>query len=142
MQVKDIMTYGVDFIQPSDSVKSAAEKMRDRNVGACPVFDNKQPVGMITDRDITVRCVSQGCNPSDAKVEDVMSREVIFCKENMDVDEAAHIMEYKKIRRLLVENENREVVGILSLGDLAMSTTNELSGEVLRDVSGISYPNR
>ncbi|MFP4012877.1 MAG: CBS domain-containing protein [Chitinispirillaceae bacterium] len=142
MQVKDIMTYGVDYITPLETVKSAAEKMRDRNVGVCPVFDRNEPVGIITDRDIAVRCVAEGLNPSETKVSDVMTPEVFFCKENADIEEAAHIMEYKQVRRLLVKNDSGNVVGILALGDLAMSTTNELSGEVLHDISGASFPNR
>jgi len=142
MQVKDIMTYGVDFVVPSDSVKTAAEKMRDRNVGVLPVFDHNEPVGMITDRDITVRVAAEGKNPDATPVGDIMTHEVIFCMEDMRVEEAAHIMEYKKLRRLLVKNAHREVVGVLSLGDIAMSMTNELTGEILKEVSGVSHPNR
>ncbi|MFP4163236.1 MAG: CBS domain-containing protein [Chitinispirillaceae bacterium] len=142
MQVKDIMTYGVDYLTPADTVRTAAERMRDENVGVFPVFDRDEPVGMVTDRDVTVRCVAEGLNPAETKVTGVMTPEVFFCMENADVETAAHIMEYKQIRRLLVKNDDGKVIGILALGDIAMSTNNELSGEVLHDVSGLSYPKR
>ena len=142
MKVSDIMTYGVDYVTPSDPVKKAAEKMRDRNVGLIPVFEGKNPVGMLTDRDLALRVIAENRDPLTTRVSDVMTHEVLFCMENEDVEEAAHVMEYKKVRRLLVKNENREVIGVLALGDIAMSMTRELAGEVLKEVSGISYPSR
>lgn len=142
MKVSDIMTYDVDYALPTDSVKSVSERMRDENIGVVPVFDNGKPVGLLTDRDIAIRAVAEGKDPVQTKVSDIMTHEIIFCMENMDVEEAARIMEYKKIRRLLVKNENDEFIGILSIGDVAMSMTKELTGEVLQEVTGTAYPQR
>jgi CBS domain-containing protein len=142
MQVYEIMTSGFDFVAPSDPVWKAAEKMQQHNIGVLPVFEGNSPVGMLTDRDLVIRLLARKLDPNTTKVEDVMSHEVIFCREHMDVEEAAHIMEYRKIRRLLVKNDANEVIGVLSLGDIAMSMTKELAGEVLREVSSIAYPER
>ncbi len=142
MKVKDIMTYNPEVIQGRDLVIHAAEKMRDLNVGAIPVFDGEEPVGMLTDRDIAVRVVAQKLDPETTTVGEVMSGEIIFCTEDMEIEEAAHIMEYKQIRRLLVKSGKNEFSGVLSLGDIAMSAGKELSGEVLHEVSGIAHPER
>ncbi|NLD99280.1 MAG: CBS domain-containing protein [Fibrobacter sp.] len=142
MKVRDIMTYGVDSVAPSDSVKDAAQKMKKDNVGIIPVFENGEPVGLITDRDITVRIIAEGKDPLTTTVSEAMTHQVLFCMENMDVEEAAHIMEYKKVRRLLVKDDERRVVGVLSIGDIATSMTNEFAGEVLKEVTGVAYPER
>ncbi|HLV30572.1 MAG TPA: CBS domain-containing protein [Chitinispirillaceae bacterium] len=142
MKVSDIMTHNVDYASPSDSVQTVSERMRDENIGVVPVFENDQPVGLITDRDITIRAVAEGKDPVQTKVSEIMTHEVIFCMENMDVEDAVRIMEYKKIRRLLVKNEFNEFTGILSIGDVAMSMTIELTGEVLQEVTGTAFPQR
>ena len=116
--------------------------MRDKNEGVIPVFEGDKPVGMVTDRDIAVRAVAEGREPSTTRVKDIMTPEVFFCTEDMELDKAAQIMEYKKIRRLLVKDEKKNVVGILSLGDIATSTPKEFAGEVLKEVVGVAYPER
>ena len=118
MKVNEVMTYGVDFVRPDNTIREAAEKMRDKNEGVIPVFEGSEPVGMVTDRDIVVRAIAEGREPSSTRVKDVMTPEVFFCMEDMELEEAAHIMEYKKIRRLLVKDEKRNVIGILSIGDM------------------------
>jgi CBS domain-containing protein len=142
MKVKDIMTYNPEVIQALDLVEHAADKMRRLNVGAIPVFDGDKPAGMLTDRDIAIRVVAQKLDPATTSVGDVMSGEIIFCTEDMDIEEAAHIMEYKKIRRLLVKGKTNIFIGMLSLGDIAMSAGAELSGEALHEISGIAHPER
>lgn len=142
MKVNEVMTYGVDFVRPDSTIREAAEKMRSKNEGVIPVFEGSEPVGMITDRDIVVRAIAEGREPSATRVKDVMTPEVFFCMEDMDLEEAAHIMEYKKIRRLLVKDEKRNVIGILSIGDIATSTPKEFTGEVLKEVVGVAYPER
>lgn len=142
MKVNEVMTYGVDFVRPDSTIREAAEKMRDKNEGVIPVFEGSEPVGMITDRDIVVRAIAEGSEPSLTRVKDVMTPEVFFCMEDMDLEEAAHIMEYKKIRRLLVKDEKRNVIGILSIGDIATSTPKEFTGEVFKEVVGVAYPDR
>jgi CBS domain-containing protein len=142
MQVKDIMTVGVDFCKPEDNLKTAADRMRDHNVGILPVMEEGKPVGMITDRDIIIRAIAEGRDPFNTRVSDIMTHDAFFCIEDMEVEEAAKIMEYKKVRRLLVKNSEHQVSGVLSLGDIAMSMTKELAGEVLQEVTGLAYPER
>lgn len=143
MKVNEVMTYGVDYVRPEDTLKDVARKMRDKNEGVIPVFQGEDnPVGLVTDRDITVRAIAEGKDPGATKVSEVMTPEVIFCTEDMDLEQAAHIMEYKKIRRLLVKDEQKHVTGMLSIGDIATSSPKELAGEVLKEVTGVAYPER
>jgi CBS domain-containing protein len=142
MRVSDIMTYGVEFLVSSDPVKKAAERMRDKNIGVIPIFEGGEPVGMLTDRDIALRVVAEGRDPSTVRVSDVMTPGVVFCYEDQDIEDAVDIMEQRKIRRLLVKNFKDEVVGVLSTGDIAMSSTKELVGELIKEVSGVAYPER
>lgn len=135
MQVRDIMTYGVDFVTPQDNIRSAAEKMRERSIGILPVVERDEPVGMITDRDIAIRAVAEGREWSQTTVSDVMTPEVVYCNEDTEIEEASRIMESRQIRRLLVLNLNHEVVGVLSLGDIAINMNKELAGEILQEVS-------
>ncbi len=142
MKVKEVMTYGVDFVRPDTNLRDVAQKMRDKNEGALPVFEGEEPVGLVTDRDIAVRAIAEGKDPASTRAREVMTPQVIFCTEDMELEEAAHIMEYKKIRRLLVKDEQRHVTGMLSLGDIATSSPKEFTGEVLQEVIGVAYPER
>jgi CBS domain-containing protein len=91
---------------------------------------------MLTDRDITVRATAEGCDPKTTKVEDVLTPDVIYCFEDQDVQEAARLMKENQIRRLVVLNRDKRLVGIISLGDLAVETGDEqLTGETLERVS-------
>src|SRR5438045_4155431 len=111
MQVKEVMTQGAECIAPSSSLQDAAQKMKNMNIGPLPVCDNDRLVGFITDRDITVRAVAEGRDPKTTKVKDVLSPSVVYCFEDQDVQEAAHLMEEKQIRRLAVLNRNKRLVG-------------------------------
>ena len=98
-------------------------------------------VGMVTDRDITVRGVAQGCDPRTARVREVMTPDVIYCFDDEDVNEVAKKMEEKQVRRLPVLNRNKRLVGIVSLGDLAVRGGREkLAGEILGRVSEPGHP--
>jgi CBS domain-containing protein len=143
MQLKEIMTRGVNVISPEATLKEAAEKMKNLDVGPLPVCDGERLVGMLTDRDITVRVVAAGCDPSTTKVGDVMTPEVVYCFEDQSVEEAAKLMEEQQIRRLPVLNRNKWLVGIISLGDLAVDTGDrQLAGKVLEQVSEPAEPRR
>ena len=136
MLVKDIMTHDVEAISPSDTLEQAARKMADLNVGPLPVCEDDRIVGMITDRDITVRATAAGCDPKTTLVGDAMSQDIISCYEDQDVQDAAKLMQEKQIRRLLVVNRANELVGIVSLGDLATEAGDQgQPGEVLKKVS-------
>jgi len=136
MQLKEFVNSRVETVQSDDTLQRAAEKMRELDVGSLPVCQAGQLVGMITDRDITIRAVAKGRDPAAATVREVMTPEVLSCFENDDVEEAARIMQENQVRRILVLNEANELVGITSLGELATITGNRvLGGETLESVS-------
>jgi len=143
MRVSDVMTRDVKCIGPDASLQEAAAKMKDMDVGPLPVCDNDRLVGLVTDRDITVRATAQGANPQGTHVRDVMTPEVVYCFDDQDVSEAAQRMREKQIRRLLVLNRAKRLVGIVSLGDLAVETQDEqLTGQTLEAVSEPNRPTR
>ncbi len=143
MQVKDVMTRDVEVIHPNATVAEAAEKMQALDVGPLPVCDGDQLMGMITDRDITVRATAAGQDPRLARVQEVMTPDVLYGFADQDVREAAQIMEQHQIRRLVVLDHDKRLVGIVSLGDLAVDTQDQqLSGEVLQQVAEPAAPNR
>ena len=136
MQLKEFVNSRVETVQPDDTLQRAAEKMRELDVGSLPVCEGGQLVGMITDRDITIRAVAKGSDPAAATVREVMTPEVLWCFENEEVEEAARIMQENQVRRILVLNEAKELVGITSLGELATVTGDRLlAGETLESVS-------
>jgi CBS domain-containing protein len=144
MKLKDIMTSKPECIRPDTTLQEAARKMRDLDVGPLPVCgDDDRLAGMITDRDITVRAVAEGKDPTTTRVREVMTQEIIYGFEDQDVEEAARIMKERQVRRLVVLNRDRRLVGIVSLGDLATeSGDSQKSGEVLQDVSEPAQPRR
>jgi CBS domain-containing protein len=143
MKIKNIMTPNVETIRPTCSVREAAEKMKQLEIGVLPVCDEERLLGIVTDRDIVLRCVSEGGDPGHAVVEEIMSRNVITCAEDDSVEQAAHLMENYQIRRLVVLDANKKVVGIISLGDIAVDSGDEdLSGEVLTRVCESNRPNK
>jgi len=136
MQVKNVMTKGAECISPSTSLQEAASKMKTLNVGSLPVCEGDHLVGMITDRDITVRATAEALPPGLGQVRDVLTPAVVYCFEDQDVKEAARLMTENQIRRLVVLNRDKRLVGIVSLGDLAVETGDEkLAGKTLEHVS-------
>jgi CBS domain-containing protein len=142
MLIKEIMTPNPEIVRFEDPVIKAAKVMKEINVGAIPIFDGEDAVGLVTDRDITIRLVAEGRDPKTLKVGDIMSSEVITCKDNADAQEAAKIMKQKNVRRLLVKNEQNKIVGLVTLGDLATSIGKEVSGDVLQEISKPARPER
>src|SRR5262245_29316881 len=122
MRVSEMMTRGVECIGPDATLQEAAAKMKSLDVGTLPVCDNDRLVGMVTDRDITVRATAEGDPPTEIRVRDIMTPEVIYCFEDAQVTDAAQLMEQKQVRRLVVLNSDKRMVGIVSLGDLAVET--------------------
>ncbi len=135
MQVKEIMSTEVTWVGPDLPLNQAAKKMRDLNVGCLPVGKDDRLVGMITDRDIICRAVANGRNPARTTIADAMSKGISYCFDDQEVAEAAQLMEKKQIHRLPVLNRKKRMVGILSLGDLALHASHELTGEVVEAVS-------
>jgi CBS domain-containing protein len=132
--INDIMTRKVSVIQLSDPMQTAAQRMRDLDVGALPVCDGETLVGMVTDRDVAVRGVAAGLNPLDALVADVMTDEVHSCSPTDTVDAAMKQMGDAQVRRLAVLDSDRRIVGIVALGDLATRQSAPLD-DTLREIS-------
>jgi len=136
MRVREVMTRRVERVSPDATLQEAAAKMKALDVGSLPVCECDRPVGMITDRDITVRATAEGEDPTEVLVRNVMTPEVISCGADTLVENAALLMQEKQIRRLLVLDHDRRLAGIVSLGDLAVETGDEeLAGNTLEAVS-------
>jgi CBS domain-containing protein len=136
MKLAAIMTGGIETITPHASLAEAAKKMASQDIGSLPVCDEpRRVVGIITDRDITVRAVARGMDPTQTRVEDVMTRDVLCCSSESEVEDACELMERRQVRRLLVTGQDEVPVGIVSLGDIALCLRESQSGEVLKKVS-------
>jgi CBS domain-containing protein len=136
MKVNEAMTRDVRVASPDQSIQEAARIMAEIDAGALPVGENDKLVGVLTDRDIAVRAVAQGKDPS-TKVRDVMSKEVKYCFEDEDLDHVARNMADIQVRRLPVVSRDKRLVGIVSLGDVALTTDATSTGTTVR---GISQP--
>lgn len=144
MKLKDVMTREVETVRPDATVVEAARKMKDLDVGVIPVCEtDNHVVGMVTDRDICIRVVAEGRDANDARCRDIMSSDVVSCREDDDVRDAAKIMQQRQIRRLAICDSQNRLVGIVSLGDLAVETGDDkLSGDTLEKVSEPARPRR
>ena len=143
MRVSEAMTREVRVASPGQSIRDVAKIMAEIDAGAMPVGDNDRLVGMITDRDIAIRGVAQGKGP-DTPVREVMSTEtVLYCYEDEELDHVAKNMSQQQVRRLPVVNRDKRLVGIVSLGDLAVETGDDkLAGDTLEAVSEPTQPKR
>ncbi len=136
MQLKDMMTRTVVVTRPDSMLKEAAAKMRMLDVGPLPVCDGSRVVGILTDRDITIRATAEGRDPKTTPVAEVMTKDVYFCYEDQDVKEAAKVMSDLQVRRLIVLDRDSNLAGIVSLGDIVTDTGDEkMAGRVLHKVS-------
>ena len=133
--VKDVMTPQPTAIASDATVVEAARRMSSEDVGSLPVVDSDKLVGMVTDRDITIRCVADNESMSKVKAKDVMTSGVVYCRDNEDVEDAVRIMEGKQIRRLPVLDEAMQMVGMVSLGDVSHALPRDITGEVAKAVS-------
>jgi CBS domain-containing protein len=141
MKVSEIMTRDIHIASPGQKLHEVAADMQRHNIGVLPVADNDRLVGMITDRDIAVRAMSQRFGP-EARVRDVMSAEIKHCFEDDDIADLAQKMADERIRRLPVFNDDKRLVGIVSLADLATSG-DRISAEILvKALSGICQGQR
>src|SRR5262245_61049107 len=137
MKVREAMTRDVRLVKPDQPISEAAKLMAELDIGALPVEENDRLVGMITDRDIAVRAVAAGRGP-DTAVGEILSREIKYCFEDQSIDEVTQNMGELRIRRLPVLTRDKRLIGILSLGDLAIDEgARDEAGEAL---GGISRP--
>jgi CBS domain-containing protein len=124
-------------------LQEAAKMMKSLDVGSLPVCDGNRLLGMLTDRDITIRATAEGRDPTTTTVRETMTEKILYCYEDQDVREAAQIMEERQIRRLPILNRDKRLVGIVSLGDLAVDSGQEqIAGEALTEISRPARPDR
>ncbi len=119
MLARDIMTNRLELINRRATLVDVASKMAALGIGALPVVERHHLIGMVTDRDITIRGVARGLDPAATTVEEVMTPGVVECREDQDVEEVASLMEQHGLRRVVVVNARGKAVGIISLVDLA-----------------------
>jgi CBS domain-containing protein len=134
MRVSDAMTANVKIATPQQTIAEAARMMAEIDAGVLPVGDGDRLVGMLTDRDIVVRAVAAGKGPQTA-VSDVMSKEVLYCFADQDLDDVVQNMADTKVRRMPVLNRDKRLIGILSLGDVALVDDPDVTGEALSEIS-------
>ncbi|KGR77777.1 CBS domain-containing protein [Ureibacillus manganicus] len=134
--VSEIMTKNVQFCTTHESLTTAAKIMRDVDCGSVPVCDSNRVIGMITDRDIVIKCIAEGNDASQVHCHDVMTHDVVTCSPDTDVHECARLMAQHQIRRIPVVDDNGNLMGICAIGDLAQENifVNE-AGEALSDIS-------
>lgn len=135
-KIRQLMTPNVVVVSPDDTLQRAARKMQERDIGFLPVCDGERLVGTLSDRDITVRAVAAGRDPTSTPVREFASPQPVWCFDDQDVGEAAQRMQEKQVRRLMVlRREDKQLVGVVSLGDLAANGTRKISSEVLESTS-------
>jgi CBS domain-containing protein len=140
-QVSEVMTRGVRTMSPNDSFLLAAQAMSELNIGSLPVSDSDRLVGIVTDRDIVVRAVAQ--ERGDARLRDTMSAEPVYCYDDESVEQALETMRGEQVRRLLVVDRNKRLVGVLAMGDVTTDGSDEeAAGQALSDISEPSEPDR
>ena len=122
MQLREIMTRDVEVVRPETSVSQAAQKMRSLDVGALPVCEGPRLVGMVTDRNITIRAAAYGHHPNTTPVSHYMSSDLICCFEDQDIKEAEELMRQRRVRRLPILTREKQIAGIVALDDLASRT--------------------
>lgn len=134
MKVSDAMSHDVQMTSPKQSIQDAAKMMAKIDAGVLPVAENDRLVGVLTDRDIAIRAVAEGKSPT-TKVRDVMTDEVLYCFDDQDLEEVAQNMAEMKVRRMPVVNRDKQLVGIISLGDLARNEDAETTGAAISTIS-------
>jgi CBS domain-containing protein len=136
MKIGDVMTRNVQVIGPDESLIEAARLMKEQDTGFLPVCDGNKILGSITDRDIVIRAVAAGMNGSSTIVRQAMSHGIAWVRADDDVKQAAEKMANEQIRRLIVVDENKKLVGVVSLGDLATDTRRDgLKADTLEEIS-------
>ncbi|MEW5729837.1 MAG: CBS domain-containing protein [Pseudomonadota bacterium] len=137
MQIRECMSGDVTIASPEMSLQEAARIMREKDTGFLPVGENDRLVGSLTDRDITVRAVCEGKDPSATKVRDAMSQHIVYCFDDQDISDAARLMAEKQIRRLAILNHDKRLVGVLSLGDITERAHDDRAAE--QALEGVSH---
>jgi len=138
MKIKDIMSKDVQIVSPETRLHDIAKKMQLRDCGSVLVAKDDRLLGVITDRDLALRCVAESLLPEQATAEQVMTREILYCRETDDIETVALDMTKNKVRRLPVLDKDKRLVGIVSLGDLAVNSTNPMAcGKALGHICAV-----
>jgi CBS domain-containing protein len=132
--VRDFMTQNPRAVRPDDSVVDAARVLRDENVGSLPVIEGDRLIGMVTDRDITLRVVAEARDPGSVSVQEIASRNPVTAESTIDLDEALKLMARHQVRRLPVTEEGR-LVGILAQADVASEVGDKQTGRLVEAIS-------
>lgn len=138
MQVKEVMTGDPTCCTSDTGLQEVAQMMVDHDCGEIPVIENKetrQPIGVITDRDIVCRTIAQGLNPLDLTVAEFMSKPCVTVTPDMTVEECSRILEQNKIRRVPVVDADGSCCGIVALADIALHVQGRVAGDVVKEVS-------
>lgn len=142
MQVSEIMTREVETIAPDASLQAAAEAMEAMGVGSLPVCDGKRLVGTITDHDIVVRAVAAGWSPVDSLVKDCMTEDVAYAYCDEATEEVLERMKVLQVRRLVILDRDKNLAGIVALGDIATEPDAAAEARVGAAMAEISEPSR
>lgn len=135
MEIAKIMHAPAEWVEADTPVAKVARRMKDDDIGALPVGRDDRLIGMVTDRDLAIRVLGEGRDPATTTAEQVMTPGIVWCLTTQTVEDATHMMEQKKIRRLPVIDHERRLVGMLSLGDIADAMPRQLLGEVVNAVA-------
>jgi CBS domain-containing protein len=136
-KISDIMTPHCEWAQPNATVQEIAQRMKELDCGFIPVGDgeDRKLIGTITDRDIALRCCARGLNPKECTARDVMTDKTYYCYDDQDTEDVCHNMSEIKVRRLPVLNRDKELVGVVSIGDLAQGSETSETGETLKEIT-------
>jgi len=134
MKVREIMTSNVECLAPDASLKDIAQEMKSLDVGFIPVCENDRLVGTVTDRDIVIRAVAEGMDINTCKTRNIMSREIIYAFDDDDVKTVAEKMREQDVRRILILDKAKRLVGVVSIGDIS-KVEEKVSGKTLRDIA-------
>lgn len=134
-QVKDFMSKDCQWLPSDATAREAAELMRDQDIGFVPVGEKDKLIGMVTDRDIVLRCVAAGHDAEDCMVRDIMTKETYYCFDDQDVEEVCENMGDLQIRRLPVVNRDKRLVGVISMGDVAQAAAKAKVGAAEQQIT-------
>jgi CBS domain-containing protein len=141
MKIKDIMSKDVQIVSPDTLLHDVAKKMQQRDCGSILVGKDDRLMGVITDRDLALRCVAQSHHPAQTTAEQVMTKQILYCRDTDDTETVALDMTKNKVRRLPVLDKDKRLVGIVSLGDLAVnSTDHNICGKALGHICAVPGP--
>ena len=135
MEISDAMHVNADWVDADTPISEIAKMMEKGDIGAVPVGKDDKLIGLVTDRDINLRVVAAERDPKKTTAQDVMTKGIVYCRTKETVEDAIHLMDQRKLRRLPVLDDNKRLVGMLILGDIAHAVRSDLSGELLQAVS-------